>query len=769
MRRSKMALVLIVVGLGIAGGSGCQRARQPIRSLNVTLHPALTMKPVAEGEGVNIHFYKGVPQDWKMLEEAGVGIVRMDAGWSGAEKSPGKYDFSHYDTLMVRLERRHMRLLLILDYGNPLYDNGLPPHSDSALVASAKFCGALARRFRKKPVIFELWNEPNLKTFWRPKPNAMQYLAWARTVTRAIREANPTACVIGPAASRFDLDFMRPLFKKEYLNLVDGVSVHPYRSSSRGPETAIPEYEMLRALIEEYKPPGKKLPIVSGEWGYSTVSTPPVLQAKYLARQWLTNLSLGIPISIWYDWHDDGQNPQNGEHHFGTVTWDYKPKPSFKAMKTLIAQLKGFRTGARIGFVDLHDFVVPFYNGKAVKLALWTTGESHRLELGRGIRIARAVNFQGRPRQFWGLPRVTVTNAPLYIQLANPVPEWLRLVVQAAQIGQTERSDVVEAIVSHRIPQTAYGKAFYKAFHDGSVRERRAALHVLTLIADELPNRNKAITLYRFVMNQDRDLLDAQNAIFGLAARQVTQDMAEISNAEKIRELRNAVALYRLRQAEAFVQNGRRKKAVQAIGPIVRGAIFVNWVNEIVVQLKQNGAITPDSISQIAEKAGFIDRWWVAGPFPKELKKKGEKLFLPEERVDFKKIWIFGGDTIRWQKVASPSVWGIVPFGNLFGKIPGVAYAYAELNIPQNKWLQFKIGSNDGVVCWVNGKKIYENPASRRLTVDEDRVSVRLKKGRNRILLKITNEGASWKACLRVCSAGGEPLDISPWLATPGF
>lgn len=43
-----------------------------------------------------------------------------------------------------------------------------------------------------------------------------------------------------------------------------------------------------------------------------------------------------VPLSIWYDWHDDGQDPKEKEHNFGTVTWDYQPKPAYLAAQTLI-------------------------------------------------------------------------------------------------------------------------------------------------------------------------------------------------------------------------------------------------------------------------------------------------------------------------------------------------------------------------------------------------------------------------------------------------
>ena len=748
----------------------CGKKKEIIQpSQMVPLHPALVMKPVPEGLGVNIHFYDGNPNDWKMLSEAGVGIVRMDVSWAGAEKVPGQYDFSRYDTLVTRLGKNHMRLLFILDYGNPLYDTGLPPHSDSALVASARFCSALANRYKGKSIIWELWNEPNLQTFWRPEPNAHQYVTWARAVTKAIRQTDPKACIIGPAVSRIDLGFLQSVFKLGYLELVDGVSVHPYRSPKRGPETAIPEYEMLRTLIEQFKPAGKTVPIISGEWGYSTINTPPDLQGKYLVRQWLNNLSLGIPISIWYDWHDDGQDPNNSEHHFGTVAWNYSPKPAFLAMKTLIDELGGFRPAERIGFGNTRDFMVPFFKGKTVKLAVWTTDLPHRINLGDDMKIAQAVNFQGKRRQFWGLPKVPLRNAPLYLTLSQPVPNWLKLDVHEARIGDAERSDVVETIMSHKEPQTDFGKIFFRSFRDGSVKEHRAALHVLTCIADHLKNRNKAVTLYRFVLNQDADILDVQNAIYGLAARQVTENMAEISNAETNPDLHQPVALYRLKQAEAFLKNGQFKACRKAIFPILKGSDFVDFVNELVDQLENRNALSKDSIAQLAEKAGFVNRWWVAGPFPGTGKEAQKVIYFPEKKIDFSETMVFEKDTVRWQKITVKNVWGTILFDNLFGKIPGTAYAYAELKVPRKRNALFKIGSNDAVVCWLNGRKIHQNWVGRGLTVDEDRVPVHLKRGTNRILLKVVNYGARWSSCLRVCDAAGNPLDVRELVSTPGF
>jgi hypothetical protein len=144
-----------------------------------------------------------------------------------------------------------------------------------------------------------------------------------------------------PATSTVDLKFLEACFKGGLLQHWDAVSVHPYRQSN--PETASEEYRQLRLLIRKYAPPGKTIPIISGEWGYSTAwnNLNDEKQGKFLARQWLVNLMNDVPLSIWYDWHDDGPEPNEAEHRFGMVGFEYHknrepvydPKPSYLRQK----------------------------------------------------------------------------------------------------------------------------------------------------------------------------------------------------------------------------------------------------------------------------------------------------------------------------------------------------------------------------------------------------------------------------------------------------
>ena len=129
---------------------------------------------------------------------------------------------------------------------------------------------------------------------------------------------------------------------------------------------------------------GKTIPIISGEWGYSsnTKGVSQATQAAYIARQQLSNLLNGVPISIWYDWKNDGDNPNENEHNFGTVASNLQPKPAYLAVQNLTHELAGYRISNRRDVGNTNDFVLVLTNDAGnTKLAAWTTGASHNVPL----------------------------------------------------------------------------------------------------------------------------------------------------------------------------------------------------------------------------------------------------------------------------------------------------------------------------------------------------------------------------------------------------
>ena len=60
------------------------------------------------------------------------------------------------------------------------------------------------------------------------------------------------------------------------------------------------------------------------------------------------------------------------------------------------------------------------------------------------------------------------------------------------------------------------------------------------------------------------------------------------------------------------------------------------------------------------------------------------------------------------------------------------------------------LGRNDGGQAWLHGESIWDRPQGRSLSGDEDQIPIRLKRGKNPLLLKIEERGNQWGFCVRL-------------------
>jgi hypothetical protein len=379
----------------------CLKWRLALCLLPLALSAQIPLPVIPEGVGVNIHFVEGHQQDLDMIASAGFKFVRMDFTWQATEPSPGTYDWSAYDGLTAQLRQRGLRAIYILDYTHSAYEpkvssrRALEPHTPEEHTASprhpesvaafARWAAAAAKHFRNQQVIWEIYNEPN-GDFWKPKPNAAEYAALALATAKSVRKARHSATIIGPALAGFEWPFVETFLSSGVLEYLDAVSVHPYRRHDSPPETAAADYKKLREMIDRYAPKSKRgrIPILSGEWGYSSnrEGVSPATQAQFAVRQQLSNLLNGVPLSIWYDWKNDGVDPDENEENFGTVTHDLTPKPAYLALQTMTQELAGYRIERRIDDFGDKDFVVLFRKPHAArKVAAWTLDKPHSVTL----------------------------------------------------------------------------------------------------------------------------------------------------------------------------------------------------------------------------------------------------------------------------------------------------------------------------------------------------------------------------------------------------
>ncbi|MES2490104.1 MAG: cellulase family glycosylhydrolase [Pseudomonadota bacterium] len=395
---------------------------------------------IANSPGVSIHFVRGNTKDLDMMAAAGVKIVRTDFKWDAIEYMKGRYDWSAYDELVTNITTRGMRPYFILDYSNSLYEtvkvvsqNGVwssyieSPNDAKSVAAFAAWAKAAALRYQSKNVIWEIWNEPNI-SFWKPTPNVTNYTTLAKATCNAIHGAVPSAAVIGGATSGIDWNFLSPFLSSGILDCVDGISVHPYRGQT--PDSVSGEYQYLAWLIDQSAPSNRKgmIPVINSEWGYTTVAggLPQADQANFLVRSQLVGLLNNVPISIWYDWKNDGSDPNDYEHNFGMVNADLTPKPAYQALKSMTTQLSGYQLMQRVAMPDPYASVLIFVNAAGkYKLVVWTSASSYAITLFNGITanaIVPVTDISGVTNNVainWSGITLTLKPSPQYVDLAN--------------------------------------------------------------------------------------------------------------------------------------------------------------------------------------------------------------------------------------------------------------------------------------------------------------------------------------------------------------
>jgi hypothetical protein len=352
--------------------------------------PGLT---IPNGFGINIHF-RGQPRDLDLIADAGFKFIRMDLTWEAVERRKGVYEFEKtgYDALTEGCSKRGIRILYILDYSNRLYESDRSVRTEQGRRAFAAFAEAAASRYAGKSILWEIWNESNIEIFWKPKPNVDDYCKLVEVTAAQLKKADKTGLVVAPATSTIPFKWLEDCFKRGLLNWIDVLSVHPYRPHP--PETVIKDYKQLRDLIKRYAPNDKEIPIISGEWGYSNINWDGARlsneqQAQYLVREFIINLYQKIPISIWYDWKNDGTNPNEREHHFGTVTHDLKHKAAYLAAKIISSTFAGYSIISRLELGSNEDFAFKLIKDKNVAIVVWTIGSEHKVTLPHMPRLSR--------------------------------------------------------------------------------------------------------------------------------------------------------------------------------------------------------------------------------------------------------------------------------------------------------------------------------------------------------------------------------------------
>ena len=144
----------------------------------------------------------------------------------------------------------------------------------------------------------------------------------------------------------------------------------------------------------------------------------------------------------------------------------------------------------------------------------------------------------------------------------------------------------------------------------------------------------------------------------------------------------------------------------------------------------------------------FIKDWLILGPFPgmgidqDYLESVGGESNIGPKAGDM--VETKQGEPLTWNLYRSQE--NIINLLKAIGNYESVtAYAFCYVESERDlKAELFSLGSDDRTAVWFNGKLVDQNSAGRRLVVDQDSLPMEVKRGNNRLLIKITQREGEW-------------------------
>ncbi len=371
-RHLVLAAMLVLTGCGSSGGNGDHDpwARLEPRGL-----------AVGQILGMATQMYEGPNPSWERdfeidkLLESGLRRIRISIDWPKVEPEQDQFEWTNTDLFISLLTNAGLQVDGRLSYG---VDWARPDGDDSAIRPEdfADYAAHVAEHFCGVIESYELWNEENLKIFWKPEPDPDRYGAILKATFTAVHQTCPTARVLVGGLSGFDqytfdpgLYYFLEAMHASHPDIgqyFDAVAIHPYtflqqtspewswQGDSRELWPDIPgQIALARERLERIGAAGK--PIWLTEWGWPSLLIGKANQAAFFTRGALLSIAAGVEDLDWYTfWDREGGSFPPTEDYFGLFTWSGAAdgpheKPAFRAASTLGNRLATSRFAGDLG------------------------------------------------------------------------------------------------------------------------------------------------------------------------------------------------------------------------------------------------------------------------------------------------------------------------------------------------------------------------------------------------------------------------------------
>jgi hypothetical protein len=295
----------------------------------------------------------GVDRDLAAMAAGGLGLVRASPLWEITEPQAPvggqhRYRWQTDDFLAAKLAAHGFKWIALLGY-SPGWASDTPNQLHGAPRTAADFAayaGAVAHRYHGPIVAYEIWNEENSTTFWRPRPDPARYAALYLAARSAIHREDPGVPVlVGGLADAYGAAFLSQLLSRPEIraDMVDGVAIHPY---GRDPAAVLARVAAYRTLMRQSG--AADVPLYVTEYGWSTQPAGSPTWAPERERvQWIGQVARAllhsdcdVRLVTFYAWKTAERKPNLADDWYGVAHPGVPLGPLIKSMAGIVQELR---------------------------------------------------------------------------------------------------------------------------------------------------------------------------------------------------------------------------------------------------------------------------------------------------------------------------------------------------------------------------------------------------------------------------------------------
>ena len=342
-------VLIACAALCVAGTAAAQPRKAPNCPAKMSRCPLRLGKrhPLVPGVNDDWHVRSG---DLGDVSRIGGQLIRFPFTWATVQPdSSDTWDWTVYDRIFAAARARGLGVILEPSaapcWAHPVTPcpPGIAPEPPDALhqVQWQEFIRRALERYDNIAAV-EVWNEPNVSSFWLGGPDPARYAALLQATYTAVKSVRPDLPVLFGGVATFSpnaplqagyIDFLRKAYAAGAGGYFDALALHPYPVPYNRPDYR----ERVLGVIAHARQVSRQaqhttIPIWITEMGLTTAGPGAVSETAQASRFGALYKLLAriprLPVVVLHRYFDQegAGNPENG---FGVVRPDLSEKPAY--------------------------------------------------------------------------------------------------------------------------------------------------------------------------------------------------------------------------------------------------------------------------------------------------------------------------------------------------------------------------------------------------------------------------------------------------------